>query len=213
MNEDTPAITYVTWSAARRPAFHLDEAALVRWAQARRMTTVPAWRVDNEQCRMVPVMATRDGQRWDISGQIVPADELDDPWPLEIVDFMERELNRIDFTPVRVAVAAWRSPDPANDPLGLYAPFGFLPPVLAGEDWIWRYCPELIAAQTEHLTDESREFYLHYINLRVSLHPTYVDLDDRERENIIENSVYDSGPDQHHIITEVQMRALDARRC
>lgn len=222
----TQRTQFIAWRPdTGEPVYLPDAVALARWAQARRLTTVDAWKVDDLAREVRPATFTRDGDAWTLrvrhqAGKLrVPADPSDDPRTLMVVNYVEQHLSCLGVGGARVALRPERF-DPAGweratagwfDPTNAYAPFGYLPPVRGDLGWVIRYCPEIIAEQTAPLPEGLFVTYLEALDLRLVLNIVHQHMEPLERERLIDEVIHDFGPGHSVLLTEVQMRALDAR--
>lgn len=90
--------------------------------------------------------------------------------------------------------------------------FGWLPPVLEGRVFVVRYCPEIIAEQLEGLENHQVSDYLLTLTFSWDLHITNFESSREEREALINRCLYDIAPKSMSLLSEIQMRALDAQR-
>lgn len=204
-------IRFIVWDGDGSPSYLASLESLARWAQVHYPPVVAfevgagtverrqliriddTWQLVDERCEVV------DSTHADISTN---------PRVLRIVDYVETEMTAV-VSPVRVAKENWQTTDPA-DPLGTYSRFGHLPPTIEEGQWRWRYCPDLIAAQTRHLSDEELNGYLCHLDIRVGMCTVHRDLAPVDLERAIEEACYNTGPQMNTLVNETQMRVLDS---
>ncbi len=212
-NTDQP-IQFIAWDADRVPSYFPDLAGLARWAQMRQLTTVDVWQVNDAEGKIERRWISRTDAWWDLRDALdqplgsVIADPSEDPRTLAVVDFAETTM-AVLVTPVRVLPDDWDPADPADE-LGVYARFGYLPPTFVAGEWLWPYCPDLIADQTRHLDDDWFAGYLAQMDMRVGMHTVLVDQTAEQREREISVALYNAGPELNGAVNEVHMKALDS---
>lgn len=215
MNTTPPHIEFVVWDDDHNPAYLADSRALVRWAQAHQRSIVIAWRLRDDTCSIERRALQSEGpSSWVLTDEQdnviehLPADPSSDPRTLAVVDYVESHIAG-PLIPLRTAPSDW-DPSHPTDTVGTYARFGFLPPQPEGRHWVWRYCPDIIAAQSASLSDQQFEAYLNQVDCRVSMALVHSDdypLDKLER--VIHDTIYSAGPDLTALLDDVQMRVLD----
>jgi hypothetical protein len=89
-------------------------------------------------------------------------------------------------------------------------PFGYTMPGAGPEqEEVFRFDPDVVAAQTAHLDDEQFIAYLDVVEFVADTHVTLYELPFDERLRWVEDELYDCFPGSLRLWTDVQVRALD----
>lgn len=204
-----------------------DDKALVRWAQARGLTALDAWHVDNAQQLMIPCHLSRTGINWSFtyphapSMELndvhwdVPADPSDDPRVLRIVEAIEAGGATTVLEPVRWTLSEWppydlhadADPNMIGQKLGSVYDIDVIDDTHIGR--YWHYCPDRVALVAEHLEDSELGQLLDYLEGRVSLTMVNERLEPHERERFIDQTFLDPNPELSEMLTGLLTRALD----
>lgn len=86
--------------------------------------------------------------------------------------------------------------------------YGWVPPVLVNKRFVTHYCPEVIAEHADFDDDQLHDFLL-VIRYCVSLHITHYEIPLPDRENLIDDLLYDAAPASMRLLSLVQAAALD----
>lgn len=114
----------------------------------------------------------------------------------------------IGAVPVVLSQKEWEAIEPKSN---LRVALGFLRPTPAS-DAKALFCPELVVAQTEHLSDEELEFYLDAIQWTVDHETTLHEYDLDEATERADAALAETAPGSLRLMTEVQMAWLDRSR-
>lgn len=127
-----------------------------------------------------------------------------------IQKYFEGHMKRCATLAVPLSTRHWCFEAPEDR---VHRPYGWLPPYqTARGTFVFRFCPEVIDAQTSHLDEDALEEYLEVLVFSADLHITQWERPIEERDRLIDRTLYDIGPGSMRLLNEVQMKALDEAR-
>jgi hypothetical protein len=183
-------VEFVAWDTNRVPAYLPDVESVTRWAQAQGVDRCVAWRLLHDQGRVELRHFVRVGDAWEVTAPdgivitTVAADPSDDPRTLAVVNYVAAHMAAIPVEPIRVA-SPW-----ATESASRWAGAGFDPPLRTPlDEYVWRYCPDLIAERCRDLNDVDFDIVLSTIDTFLSLHVANAHLPLVEREQVLDEQL------------------------
>lgn len=198
---------YIVWAPSGEPTALPSSSALVRWAQARRLTSLEVWVVLAPAQQIVRASMSRQDRLWAIRYEdevvTIPADPSDDTRTLQAVSLLSEADNQT-LSLVRYSLAEW---PPVGPRVG--ALLGSMPPILVDDQWEWHYCPDWIAELTRDLSDTEFWVYLQSVDLRANLAIVHRHLSEYELETLLDDMLHEKMPPTHiNMLMKVRWRAI-----